>query len=104
MSEIVSYIPTSYEKAPELFNFHLLLSKEDKFLSKSDKYNISEIARKYNYIEKLSTVFQKNYIDVRTQWNRSGIQRKHFFLIATDSTGVPEFEGKYSVTRTLPIP
>lgn len=81
------------EKCPDLYEFHLLLSKSSGDLHKEDKYRIYEIAQKYKYIERLSTVFQKNYIDVRREWNRSGIQRKHFFLISADSTASPEFEG-----------
>ena len=77
----------------ELFDLHLLLSKDEGSLSKSDKYKIAETVIKYNYIEKLGEVFARNYLDVRSQWNKMHLQRYHFFLISTDSTGIPEFSG-----------
>ncbi|MDE5782705.1 MAG: hypothetical protein K2H97_00070, partial [Prevotella sp.] len=46
-----------------------------------------------NYIDKIGAVFARNYLDVRSQWNRMKLQRNHFFLISTGSDGIPEFMG-----------
>jgi len=78
---------------PDLFEFHFLLSKGDDTLSSKDKNRIVDISEKYNYIEKISTIFHKNYIEVRSTWNRMRLKDQSFFLISTNSSGVPEFKG-----------
>lgn len=78
---------------PDLFEFHFLLSKGDDTLSSKDKNRIVDISEKYNYIERISTIFHKNYIEVRRTWNRMRLNNQSFFLISTNSFGVPEFKG-----------
>ena len=77
----------------ELFEFHRLLAKEDDELTAADRRTISDIASKYRYIERISTIFSQNYLDVRQKWNKMRLQKKAFFLIATTTDGVPDFEG-----------
>lgn len=77
----------------DLFTFHKLLSVPNEQLTKSEKYFIADTAIKYAYMEKLGTVFARNYLDVRTQWNKMRLQRNHFFLISTGSDGIPDFKG-----------
>lgn len=78
---------------PELYEFHKLLSQSDRDLKDVQKARIARIALKYNYIDKVGTIFAQNYIEVRKRWNRMLLQNKHFFLVAADSSGIPEFEG-----------
>jgi len=77
----------------ELFEFHRLLSVPEKLLSKKEKYFIADIAIKYKYIDKIGTIFARNYLDVRSQWNKLKLQRNHFFLISTGRDGIPDFMG-----------
>ena len=77
----------------ELFDFHRLLSQPDKALTRQERRRISDIAAKYLYIEKISSIFTQNYLEVRTRWNNLRLQKKLFFLIATGSDGMPEFTG-----------
>ena len=79
--------------SPDLFEFHYLLSKENQSLSSLEKNRIVDIAEKYHYVERISTVFHKNYIEVRNTWNSMRLRKQSFFLISTDSSGVPDFEG-----------
>lgn len=81
------------ESNSDLFDFHRLLSFQEKDLSKKDKYFIAETIIKYNYIEKIGEVFARNYLDVRNHWNKMKLQRNHFFLISTGSDGIPDFMG-----------
>lgn len=75
----------------DLFEFHRLLSIQEDLLSRKDKYFIADIAMKYNYIDKIGTIFARNYLDVRSQWNKMNLHQNHFFLISTGSDGIPEF-------------
>ena len=77
----------------ELFDLHRLLSKEEKEMTEKDRYFIADTVIKYKYIERLGDVFARNYLDVRRQWNKMKLQNYHFFLVATDSEGVPDFSG-----------
>ena len=77
----------------DLFEFHRLLSVPEKQLSKNEKYFMADVAIKYNYVDKIGTVFARNYLDVRSQWNKMKLQRNHFFLISTGSDGIPHFMG-----------
>jgi len=79
--------------APDLFDFHFLLSKADDELTFEEKNRLADIAQKYGYIKRISTIFSKNYIDVRRTWNEMRLKKMSFFLIATDSKGLPEFDG-----------
>ena len=79
--------------SPDLFDLHRLMSCDLQDLKKADMYRIADIIIDRRYIEKLGEVFARNYLDVRAQWNRLKIQNNHFFLIATDSNGAPDFSG-----------
>lgn len=79
--------------SPDLFDLHLLMSKDLQELTKTDMYRIADIVISRGYIMKLGEVFARNYLDVRAQWNRLKLQHNHFFLIATDSEGAPDFAG-----------
>ncbi len=78
-----------YGKNKELLRFHYLLSKRFE-LSVSEKKEIATIIRRYKYLEKLSDVFTRNYIDIRKQW--INIESKHnhnYFLIETKKDEIP---------------
>ena len=77
----------------DLYEFHKLLSVPNEQLTRKEKYFIADTAIKYNYLDKLGTVFARNYLDVRAQWNRMKLQRHHFFLVSTGSDGIPDFMG-----------
>ncbi len=77
----------------ELFEFHRLLAQPDPILTRQERRRISDISAKYLYIEKISSIFTQNYLEVRKRWNNLRLQRKLFFLIATGSDGMPEFTG-----------
>lgn len=77
----------------ELFDLHRLLSKEEQKMTEKERYVIADTVMKYQYIERLGDVFSRNYLDVRRQWNKMKLQNYHFFLVATDSEGVPDFSG-----------
>ena len=62
-------------------------------MTEKDRYFIADTVIKYKYIERLGDVFARNYLDVRRQWNKMKLQNYHFFLVATDSEGVPDFSG-----------
>ncbi len=69
----------------ELLNFHRLLSNIE-HLSISDKYQIFKTLKNYNYFEKLSEVFSKNYLIVRKQWLQLESKSNHkYFLIEVDN-------------------
>ena len=89
-SQIKEYNGT---KAPDLYKFHQLLSKRDTDLSYEDKHQIADTAIKYNYLERVGTIFQNNYVEVRQKWNKSKLQKHHFFLISADSSGNTDFAG-----------
>ncbi|MBR5638288.1 MAG: hypothetical protein IKW83_00850 [Muribaculaceae bacterium] len=77
----------------DLFEFHRLLSLPEKALTNKEKYFIADTIIKYSYIETLGEVYNRNYLDVRAQWNKMRIQRNQFFLISTGSDGIPDFIG-----------
>lgn len=79
-----------YGKNKDLLEFHLLLSKLSDLTTK-EKIRISEIIKKYNYFEKLSDVFSRNYIQIRKQWLEIQNKRNHnYFLIETKKDDVPK--------------
>lgn len=81
-----------YGEHKELLRFHLLLSNTET-LSIKDKYEISKIIKTYNYFEKLSEVFARNYIKVRKQWFELESQNSHkYFLIETTKDDVPKID------------
>lgn len=77
----------------DLFDLHRLLAKERDEMTPGDCYQIADTAIQYHYMDRLGEVFTRNYLDVRRQWNKMKLQNYHFFLIATDSEGVPDFSG-----------
>ncbi len=76
----------------ELLKFHFLLSKISE-LTISDKREISKILSKYNYFERLSEVFSRNYVKVRRQWFEIENKNNHkFFLIESNKDDIPKIE------------
>jgi len=74
----------------DLLRFHYLLSKISE-LTIEEKKEISIIIKKYNYFDKLSEVFSRNYIKVRRQWFEIESKSNHkFFLIETSKDNVPK--------------
>lgn len=76
----------------DLFDFHKLLSIPDNKHGKKERRRVAEIACEYNYLEKISSVFVQNYINVRSQWNKQSRYNKTFILISTDPNGIPDFQ------------
>lgn len=81
-----------YKDHTELSRFHYLLSIiEDTTLH--EKKEIIRIISKHKYLERLSEVFARNYLEVRKQW--LGIQNKtahKYFLIESNKDDVPSIE------------
>lgn len=76
----------------DLLRFHFLLSNIPD-LKIEDKKEISRIIKQYNYFEKLSEVFSRNYIKVRRQWFEIESKSNHkFFLIETSKDDVPKID------------
>lgn len=75
---------------PELFKFHLLLSKSS--LSLEEINYIANVAIKYNYVRRLQKIFSENYLEVRKHWNINKLQRKHYFLLSRENNK-PNFIG-----------
>ena len=79
-----------HKKDKKLLRFHYLLSLRDQLTDKQ-RIEIIKVLNKYKYFEKLSSVFARNYIEVRKQW--LDIENKHnhrYFLIETTSEKVPQ--------------
>lgn len=78
-----------YGKNKELQKFHLLLSKYPK-VSYEETVTISNIIGKYNYVEKLSGIFSKNYLDVKKQFlDLPSKSRNTYFLLETSKNKPP---------------
>lgn len=74
----------------DLLRFHFLLSRIAE-LNIEEKKEISKIIKQYNYFDKLSEVFSRNYIKVRRQWFEIESKSNHkFFLIETSKDDVPK--------------
>ncbi len=83
----------------DLLRFHFLLSRISG-LNIEDKKEISRIIKQYNYFEKLSEVFSRNYIKVRRQWFEIESKSNHkFFLIETSKDDVPKIESFKTVNE-----
>lgn len=81
-----------FNEDPVLSWFHLLLSKE-KPLKISELKELSKILVDYKYIEKLSSVFNRNYLKVREQWLLIENKYRHkFFLIESSKDIIPQIE------------
>ncbi len=77
----------------ELFKLHYLLAQSPQKTSLKSINYVADTIIKYGYVQKLGTVFAKNYIDVRKHWNSLKLQKSHFFLISTGKDGIPEIMG-----------
>ena len=79
----------------DLFKLHKLLSRspQETTTNYADIQQIADIVIKYNYIQKIGTVFAQNYVDVRKHWYSLKLGKKHFFLISTGTDGIPEIQG-----------
>ncbi|MCQ2234213.1 MAG: hypothetical protein MJZ24_05675 [Paludibacteraceae bacterium] len=77
------------EENKDLFDFHFLLSKEK--LNTDEMQRMADTTIKYNYLEKIGSIFGQNYLRVRQEWNKQNVGNKQFVLIATDSEGIPDF-------------
>lgn len=87
------------ESNSELLRFHFLLSQKN-ILSEKEKCEIFKIIKKYNYLEKLSSVFTRNYLSVRKQWmNIEGKINQTFFLIEAKKDEPPKIDSFYSFTE-----
>jgi hypothetical protein len=87
-----------YGNNRNLLRFHLLLSNHTD-LSISERKELAKILMKYNYFDKLSEVFTRNYLLVRKQWYDIEIRHQHnYFLIESNKNEVPKIEsfGNYA--------
>lgn len=81
-----------YHENQDLLRFHYLLSQTEN-LGLSEKNEIAFVIKKYEYFERLSTVFSRNYLQVRKQWFDIESQSNHkFFLIETKKDEIPKIE------------
>lgn len=79
-----------YGKDKKLLRFHFLLSKEVE-LSFLEKKDLAYIIYKYQYVDELSKVFARNYLEVRHQWTNIETKPKYrFFLIETSKHNIPK--------------
>lgn len=85
-----------YGEDKRLLEFHRLLSNPDN-LSIKDKYQIFKIIKEYNYFERLSEVFSRNYLKVRKQWAEKETKSNHkYFLIEAAKDNAPIINTYYS--------
>ncbi len=74
---------------PDLVKFHLLLSRLTE-LNIHEKKEVSMYLERFNYFEKLSEVFTRNYIKVRQQWfDIQNLKNHRYFLIETKKDEPP---------------
>lgn len=85
-----------YGEDKKLLEFHRLLSNPDNLTIK-DKYQIFKIIKQYNYFERLSEVFSRNYLKVRKQWSEKETKSNHkYFLIEAAKDNVPVINSYHS--------
>lgn len=73
----------------DLYQFHHLLSKDS--LDLEERRKIASVISKYKYFEKLSDVFTRNILKVRSQWlNIENKKTSKYFLIETSKDEVPK--------------
>ncbi len=77
----------------ELFKLHKLLSKSPQSMSIHNIRDVADTIIKYDYIQRLGTIFAQNYINVRKHWYSLKLHKAHFFLISTGQDGIPEIFG-----------
>ena len=81
-----------YGKDKKLEKFLFYLSKR-KEISFSEKEYIAKILKEYNYFGELSTVFTRNYLEVRKRWLELELRFNHkFFLIETKKDAIPKID------------
>lgn len=81
-----------YGNNRNLLRFHFLLSNYA-VLSISERKELAKILKKYNYFDKLSEVFTRNYLLVRKQWYDIEIKQQHnYFLIESNKNEVPKID------------
>lgn len=69
--------------------FHYLLSKKEQ-RTNFEKKEIIEIVNGYEIYKKLSSIFIKNYIEVRSQWEMNNIHKnKSYFIIESQKDSPP---------------
>jgi ppGpp synthetase/RelA/SpoT-type nucleotidyltranferase len=82
-------------KDKKLEKFLYLLSKK-KNLTFDNKKVIAETLKEYNYFEKLSEVFTRNYLKVRNRWLELEMNyNDKFFLIETKKDEIPKIDSFY---------
>lgn len=80
------------ESNSELFRFHFLLSKRE-LLTLSEMKELFKIETKYKYLDKLSSVFSRNYLIVRKQW--LSIERfvnHSYYIIEVQTEDIPKID------------
>jgi ppGpp synthetase/RelA/SpoT-type nucleotidyltranferase len=76
----------------ELSEFHYLLSRKTQ-LAPEEIQKTVDLISKYDYFERLSKVFSRNYVEVRKRWIELGNKNGHkFFLIEASKNEVPRIE------------
>lgn len=78
-----------YADNKELLLLHKLLSDKET-LSTGERKTVADIIDKYNYFQKLSSVFGKNYIQIRKRWLEIEGKGAQYFLIETRIEEVPK--------------
>lgn len=76
----------------DLFEFHKLLSFRKSDLSIEQKIRLISIAKEKQYLEKISGIYENNYVRVRSKWHDLSKANKPFVLISIGTSGVPDFE------------
>lgn len=81
-----------YGDNEDLFVFHQLLSRRFE-LNIEEKIKIASIIKKYKYLDKLTDVFSRNYVQVRKQWvDLEDSKRYNYFLIETSAESIPKIK------------
>ena len=76
----------------DMAEFHKLLSKDINNLTLKERYRIFQIATANHYFKKVSSIFSRNYIEVRETYNEARISGAKYFLLATGEDGKPEIQ------------
>jgi len=74
--------------------FHFLLSKKEDRTTK-EKMEIIEFANNSNLYNKLSSIFIKNYVDVRSQWEVSSSHKRNSYFIIESQKDTPPIITSY---------
>lgn len=75
-----------------LARFHEILSIDDGALTIENKKDILTLAKEYNYISRISNIYEGNYEQVRAKWNECKNKGHSYILIATGADGIPEIQ------------